>query len=89
MFHWKTYNSNSLEFRGKEGWSIGVALDHYQCQRIISHNTKADQNSDMVEFRHQTITTLVVAPEDRILHGFTMLTNSLTDALIAQSDDQL
>ena len=36
-----------------------------------------------MEFRHQTITTPVVTPEDHILHGITTLTNALTDAPMA------
>ena len=43
----------------------------------------------MVEFRHQTITTPVVNPEDRILRGLTILIDSLTDATTSQSDAQL
>ena len=45
--------------------------------------------SNTVEFRHQTITTPVVTPEDRILHGLTMLVDALADAPTAQSDAQL
>ena len=29
MFYWKTSNCKSWDFRGKEGWSIGVALDNF------------------------------------------------------------
>ena len=36
-----------------------------------------------MEFRHKTITTPVVTPEDHILHGITTLTNALTDAPMA------
>ena len=43
----------------------------------------------MAEFRHQNITTPVVTLEDRILRGFIMLTNDLTDAPTAHSYSQL
>ena len=43
----------------------------------------------MVEFLHQTITTHVVTPEDRILHKITTLTYALTDTSIDQSDAQI
>ena len=89
MIHHKTYNIKSWDFRGKEGWSIGVSLDHYWFQRIILHKTKAEQISDTSKFRHQTITTSVVTLEDRILHGITRLKNALTDAPTAQSDSQI
>ena len=41
-----------------------------------------------MEFRHQTITTLVVTPEDRILRRIPMLIDALIDAPMAQSDAQ-
>ena len=89
MINWKTSNCKSWDSRGNEGWIICVTLDHYQCQRIIPHDTKADKISDTVELYHQTITTPVVIPKDRILHGITMLINSLADAPTAQSYAQL
>ena len=42
-----------------------------------------------MKFRHQTITTPVVTPEDQILHGLTILTYALTDVPIDQLDAQL
>ena len=85
IIHRKTSNRKSWYFRGKEGCSIGVDLYHYQCQRIIPHDTKAYQIFDTVEFRHQTITTPVVTPEYRILHGITTLIYAITDAPTSQS----
>ena len=41
-----------------------------------------------MELRHQTITTTVVTPEDRTLHGLTTLKNPLTDAPTSQLDEQ-
>ena len=84
MIHRNTSNYKSWDFRGKEVWSIGVSLDHYLCQRIKPYDTKAEKISYTVEFRHQTITTSEVNPEDRILHGIATLINSLTGAPIDQ-----
>ena len=64
-------------------------LDHYRCQKVIPHNTKAYQIPDMEELRHQTITTPVAALDDRILHGITTRTDALTDAPTAQSDAKI
>ena len=88
MIRRKTSNRKSRDFRGKEGCSIGVALDHYHCQQVILQDTKVEQISNTVEFRHQTITTPVVTPKDQILHGITRLTDALIDAPTAQSDAQ-
>ena len=57
-----------------------MALDHYRYQRIIPNDNKAEQVSDMVEFLHQSITTSLVTPEGRIIHGINMLTCALIDA---------
>ena len=88
MIHRKTSNRKSWDFIGKEGWSIGVSLDHYRCQRVIPQDAKVKKISDTVEFCHQTITTPVVTPEDRIPHGITTLKYALTDEPTAQSDAQ-
>ena len=88
MIHQKTCNRNSWDFRGKEGCSIGVSFDHYRCQRVIPQGIKSKKISDTVEFCHQTITTPVVTPKHRILHGITRLTDYLTDAPTAYSDAQ-
>ena len=74
------------DFRGKEGWCIGVALDHYRYQRVIPKNTKDEKISNTVEFRHKTITNPVVTPEYSIIHGLTTLTDALIDAPTDQSD---
>ena len=41
-----------------------------------------------MEFHHQTITTLVITPKDRIPHGLSTFTDALTDAPTAHSDAQ-
>ena len=41
-----------------------------------------------MEVHQQTITTPVVTPKDRILHGITTLTDALMDAPTAHSDAQ-
>ena len=42
-----------------------------------------------MDFLHQTITTPVVNPKDRILHGINTLTDAFMDAPTAQSYAQL
>ena len=88
MIHRKTSNCKSWEFRVKEGWRIGVALNHYLCQRVIPQDTKAKKISNTVELLHQTITTPLITPKDRIFNGLTKLTDVFTDAPMAHSDAQ-
>ena len=89
MINNKTYNQNYWDFICKEGWIIGVALDHYFCQRIIPHYKKDNQVSDTVELRHQSITTPSATPEYHIIHGLNTLTGALTVAPTAKYDTQL
>ena len=58
-------------------------IDHYICQRIIPHDTKAEQISDMVELHHRTITAPVVTLEDPILQWLTTLKDAFMDASIS------
>ena len=81
--------SQVMVLKSKRGVGIVVSLDHYRCQRVIPQDTKAEKISNTVEFLHQTITTPVVTPEDRILRGLTILADALAEAPTAQSDAQL
>ena len=89
MIHKKTSTRHSWDFCGKEGWSVGVALEHYRCNRVVAKDTKAEAISHIVEYRHQYITGLTVTPANWILHGIYTLTNALTDAPSAVHEAQL
>ena len=71
---------NSWDFRGAEGWYVGVALQHYRCHTIMSKATRVAQIYDTVEFRHHHLTQPEVTPMDRIVHGVNKLTCALQDA---------
>ena len=89
MIHKKTSTRHSWDFRRKDGWSVGVAHEHYRCNRFVAKDTKAEAISDTVEYCHQSITGPTVTPADWILHGIYTLTNALTDAPSAVHDAQL
>ena len=48
--HLKPDVRNSWDFRGEDGWSIGISLEHYRCQRWVSKATHEAKVSDTVEF---------------------------------------
>ena len=60
------------DFRGKDGWGVGVSFWHYRCQRVVAKATKAEQISDTVEFRHQYLTQPTITSDDRVLHDVQM-----------------
>ena len=64
IVHAKPGRGKSCDFRGKDGWSVGVSLKHYRCQLVIPKLSKFLVTSDTTEFRHHHITQPNVTPED-------------------------
>ena len=89
LIHQNAGVRNSWDFRCKEGWNVGVSLEHYRCHRVVSRASRTEQISDAVEFRHQHITSPTISTEDRVLHGINTLTDALKGASTSVSDDQL
>ena len=40
IIHKKSSRRHSWDFRGKYGWIVGAAIDHYRCQKVVSEDTK-------------------------------------------------
>ena len=89
MIHKKMATRNSWDFRRKEGWSIGTALDHYRCKQLIPRDTKAVIISDTADFLHEYITVPTVTPTDLILHSINTLTGAIKETSITMYDAQL
>ena len=89
LIHKKASDRHSWDFRAKEGWSVGVTLEHYRCQRVIPKDTKSEMVSDTVEFRHHDLTQPSVTPDDRLLHGLQLLTAALEGKPTSTSAEQL
>ena len=87
--HLKPDVRNSWDFRGEDGWSVGVSMEHYRCQQVACKETHAVKVSDTCDFRHHSLTEPVVTPEDRLQHGITSLTNALEDSPNASNDNNL
>ena len=79
IIHQKTNARPSWYFRGKDGWNVGMSLEHYWCQLIVAKDTKAVQVSDTVEFCHHYRTRPTLTHTDRILHGMNNLYCALKD----------
>ena len=77
ILHTKTTIILSWDFCGKYGWSVGVTLKHYQCQRVIPKCTRKMMILDTTEFRHHHLTQASVTPAYRVLHGMQHLTSAL------------
>jgi hypothetical protein len=89
LIHKKTSQRHLWDFRAREGWSIGAAMQSYRCDRVIAKDSLAVCMLDTVEYRHAHLTIPTVTPDDRILHGLQNLTGALADVPTARCDAQL
>ena len=87
--HAKPSNRLLWSFRGREGWSVGVLLEHYRCQRYIPKDSRSLSISDTIKFYHQHITQPSVTTKDRVLHGIQQLTSALQGKSSSTSADQI
>jgi hypothetical protein len=79
LIHAKPTTRGSWDFRAKEGFYIGPALDSYRCFKLVKMDTKSQVFSDTVEFWHAYRTIPVPTAEDRIVHGLHAITDALMD----------
>ena len=56
IIHNKPNTYKSWDFRGRKGFSIDPALEHYQCFHVVDVSTKPLLFSDTVEFLHDYLT---------------------------------
>ena len=62
IIHKKAYRRHSWYFRGKYVWSVGAAMDHYRCQKLVSKDNNTEMVSDTIEFRRHKLTLPLVTP---------------------------
>ena len=89
IIHKKVGARYTWYFRGREGWGVGLAQQHYRCQQMIAKDTKYEQISDTVEFRHQHITQPTLTSDDCVLHGMQNLMGFSKDAPTVACNTQL
>ena len=89
IIHNKPSTRRSWDFRGSDGFYVGVSLEHYRCHRVIDAKTKALRISDTVDFRHHHLTIPTVTPADTIVHSLDAITNAISNTPSTTSDAQL
>ena len=50
VIHEKPEKRASWATHGVDGWYLGPAVEHYRCYRVYVNNTRAERNSDIVNF---------------------------------------
>jgi hypothetical protein len=75
LIHAKPATQHSWDFRAKEGFYIGPALDSYHCFKLVKMDTKSQVISNMVKFRHAYRTIPAPSADDRIAHFLQAIAN--------------
>ena len=69
MIHNASNTRKSWDQRGREGFIIGPALQHYRCIQAIDGKTKALIITDTDEYLHRYLTQPHITAEDRMTHA--------------------
>ena len=77
MIHNTSNTRKSWDQRGREGFSIGPALQHYICIHAIDANTKTLIITDTAEYLHRYLTQPQITAEERMTHAIQFLTAAL------------
>ena len=77
--HNKPGTRKSWDFRARDGFRIGSALNHYQCHKVVDTTTKAVRVSDTIEFYQSYLNQPTVTPEDRIIQVLHFLSCAIKD----------
>ena len=85
----KPSNRSFWGYRGRKGFTIGPALNHYRCFHVVDGVTKALRYSDTVEFLHDYLTQPTVTEGDRIVHALNFLSCAVKDAPATIHHEQL
>ena len=89
MIHNTSNTRKSWDQRGREGFSIGPALQHYRCIQSIDAKTKALIITDTAEYLHRYLTQPQITAEDRMTHAIQFLTAALKDVPASICNSQL
>ena len=89
MIHNTSNKRKYWDQRGREGFSIGPALQHYRCIQAIDAKTKALIITDTDEYLHRYLTQPQITAEDRMTHAIQFLTAALKDVPASICNSQL
>ena len=69
IIHTTPNKRKSWDQRGREVFSVGPDLQHYECIQAIDSKTKALNITDTAEYFHKYITQPHIPAEDRMTHA--------------------
>jgi hypothetical protein len=63
----------SWDYRAKQGFYVGPALDHYRCYVLMKSETKQKVISNTVKIRHAYLQIPAVLADDKIINGLQVM----------------
>jgi hypothetical protein len=85
----KRATRQSWDYRAKQGFYVGPALDHYRCYKLMKSETKQKVIFDTVEFRHAYLQIPAVLADDKIINGLQVMAGALCNAPPPTSSNRL
>ena len=89
IIHATSNKRKSWDQRGREGFSVGPALQHYRCIQSIDSKTKELIITDTAEYLHEYLTKPHVTEEYRMTHIMHLLLEAIKDVPTSICDSQL
>ncbi len=89
LIHAKPAMCQSWDYRAKQGFCVGPALDHHRCYELMKLETKQKVISDMVKLRHTYLQIPAVLADDKIINGLQVTAGALRNAPPPASSNQL
>jgi hypothetical protein len=91
LIHAKPVTCQSWDYRAKQGFYVGPALDQYsyRCYELVKLEMKQKIISDTVEFRHAYLQIPAVSVDDKIINKLQVMAGALRNAPPPTSSNQL
>jgi hypothetical protein len=89
LIHAKPVTCRSWDYRAKQGFYTGPALDHYRRYELVKLETKQKVISNTVEFRHAYLQIPAVSANDKFINGLQVMAGVLQNAPPPTSSHQL
>jgi hypothetical protein len=89
LIHARPATRQSWDYRAKQGFYVGPALDHYRCYKLIKSEMKQKVISNTGEFRHTYLQIPAVSADDKIINGLQVMEGALQNAPPPTSSRQL
>jgi hypothetical protein len=73
LIHAKPATCKLWDYRAKQGFYVGPALNHYRCYKLVKLETKQKVITNMVKFRHAYLQIPAVFADNKIINGLQVM----------------